>query len=112
MHLNERGKLDGPSGALLIPVVDGPVRAKNRLLTYRRTRLAMRVTPLPIVSSFPLAGMGPFVVLNFMLFQITMPRFVFAIIPVVLRCIVMLLCRTQGHSRWRQQTQTQNRQSQ
>jgi len=41
----------------------------------------MPVAPLPVVSLFALAGVGPVVIFLFMLFQILMPSRIFVVAP-------------------------------
>jgi hypothetical protein len=51
----------------------------------------MLIAPLPISGLLPLAGLSPFVIFPLMLLQILMPSVIFAIIPLVDGCIVMIL---------------------
>lgn len=53
-------------------------------------RVRMRVAPLPVITLFALASLGPIVIFFVSLFQVLAPRLIFIVSPLV-RLVVSIL---------------------
>jgi high-affinity Fe2+/Pb2+ permease len=66
--------------------------------------VAMRVAPLPIVSSLALVRVFPIVFFAVMGFKVPSPSVLFAVVPLVAIVLIMVLLRIQDDRCWREQT--------